>query len=366
MIAANTGFGDAYSAAQWVEYCNGETTTIGGGWRDENGSPDPYNVKYWCVGNEMFGNWQLGFMQLQHYVIKHNEVADAMWGVDPDLVLVGVGDLEGINTENDPNQVARGITWSYGMLEACADHMNMISEHFYVGRTPWSEGGRLDLAESVVEAKNAIRTKAEGHRELQASLPNLNGRIVPIAMDEWNYWHRDYVYGELGCVYDLSDGLGIAEGLHEYFRQSDIVKMAHYAQTVNVIGAIKTTRIAAEMESTGLILQMYRAHYGQIPLKIADTFAPYDVAAALTEDGSTLTVSIVNPTPDEVQLSLDMGDVSAHGAATRWHVTGPGETAHNSPGKPRVIDIQRKDGIAANQPLPVPALSATLFSIPLR
>jgi alpha-N-arabinofuranosidase len=201
MIAANTGLGDAYSAGQWVEYCNSGAETIAGGWRAENGSADPYDVKYWCVGNEMFGTWQLGFMQLQHYVIKHNEVAEAMWGIDPDVILVGVGDLEGINTTHDPDQVSRGVTWSEGMLQMSGDHMNMISEHFYVGRTPWSQIGRVDLSEHVVAVKNAIRVKAEGHRKLQASLPNLDGRIIPIAMDEWNYWHREYEYGELGCIY---------------------------------------------------------------------------------------------------------------------------------------------------------------------
>jgi alpha-L-arabinofuranosidase len=73
--------------------------------------------------------------------------------------------------------------------------------------------------------------------------------------------------------------------LHEYFRQSDLIQMAHYAQTVNVIGAIKTSRTAAEMETTGLVLQMYRAHYGQIPLRVDEDFGACDVAAALTADG---------------------------------------------------------------------------------
>jgi hypothetical protein len=91
--------------------------------------------------------------------------------------------------------------------------------------------------------------------------------------------------GELGCPYDMADALGVAEGLHEYFRQTDIIKMAFYAQTVNVIGAIKTSRTAAQMETTGLILSMYRAHFGEKPLKIADEYAPLDIAAAITADG---------------------------------------------------------------------------------
>ena len=55
---------------------------------------------------------------------------------------------------------------------------------------------------------------------------------------------------------------------------SDLIQMAHYAQTVNVIGAIKTTKTAAEMETTGLVLQLYRAHYGKIPLEIRTRCLP--------------------------------------------------------------------------------------------
>jgi len=365
MIAANTGFGDAYSAAQWVEYTNRGTDTIGGSWRAKNGHREPYNVKYWCVGNEMFGPWQLGFMQMQHYTLKHNEVAEYMWKVDPSLQLVAVGDLTTINKDHDPAQARSGKTCSHIMLEDCAEHMNYLSEHFYVGRVPWNQSGRVDVATHAGMVRKAIRDKVEGHRKLQASLPNLKGRIVPIAMDEWNYWHREYAYGELGCTYELQDGLGIAAGLHEYFRQSDIVKMAHYAQTVNVIGAIKTTRTAAEMETTGLVLQLYRAKFGETPLVIDQDFGDRDVAAALSKDGKTLTVGVVNPTNEEVELKLDLGGRALAGAGTRWHIAGSDPTLHNTPGQPRAVDIVETKDVSA-QALRVPALSATVFALPLR
>jgi alpha-L-arabinofuranosidase len=214
--------------------------------------------------------------------------------------------------------------------------------------------------------RESIRHKAEGHRQLQASLPNLKGRVIPIAMDEWNFWHRQYTYGELGCVYDLTDGLGVAAGLHEYYRQSDLIQMAHYAQTVNVIGAVKTTKTAAEMETTGLVLQLYRAQWGRIPLVIAQDFAPLDVAAALTEDGRALTVGVVNPTAAPVEISLALAARTASGQATRWHITGPDVKAHNTPGRPRVVDIQRTDGVDPAKPLAVPALSCAVFVVPLR
>lgn len=366
MIAANTGLGDAHSAAQWVEYCNAAADTAGGAGRAANGHAAPYGVKYWCVGNEMFGPWQLGFMQVSHYTQKHNLVAAAMWRADPSLQLVGVGDLETINREHDPEQAKSGKGWSQVMLEECADHLTFLSEHFYRGRVPWTQEGRTDLATHVGLLRESIRRKAEGHRKLQASLPHLGGRVVPIAMDEWNFWHRESAYGELGCVYELSDGLGVAAGLHEYYRQSDLIQMAHYAQTVNVIGAIKTSRIAAEMETTGLVLQLHRAHYGQLPLVTAAAPAPYDVTAALTADRRALTISVVNPTPAPVALRLDLTGLTPAGSGTRWHLTGADEFAHNAPGRPRAVDLVRTEGIAPAAPLAVPALSTSLFVLPLR
>ena len=213
--------------------------------------------------------------------------------------------------------------------------------------------------------KASIRKKAEGHRKLQASLPNLHGRVIPIAMDEWNYWHREYAYGELGCIYELEDGLGVAEGLHEYFRQSDLIHMAHYAQTVNVIGAIKTTKTAAEMETTGLMLQMYRAHFGSTPVELEQDFGDLDVVAALSADGRMLTVAVVNPTHTENSVQLDLKGRALAGNGTRWYVAGADEHVHNAPGKTRVVDIVETNNVDAGA-LRVPALSATVFALPLK
>lgn len=366
MIAVNTGFGDHYSAAQWVEYCNAGADTIGGSWRVANGHPEPFNVRHWCVGNEMWGPFQLGFMQLHHYVLKHNMVAEAMWKVDPGAILVGVGDILQINDKNDPQQAERGIPWSHGMLESSAGHMNLLSEHFYSGRIPWEPSrGRVEIGEHVAQIRDSIRERAEAHRKLQPTLASLKGRTMPISMDEWNYWHREYVYGELGCIYELQDGLGIAAGLHEFYRHTDLIKVATYAQTVNVIGAIKTSRTAAEMETTGLVLQMYRKHYGNIPLVLDRTEGPLDIAAALADDGARLTIGVVNPGGSEVSIRLDLEGAVLQGPVSRFHITGKDRFAHNAPGRARAVDITRTDGIDASGGLPVPALSNALFVIPL-
>ena len=123
--------------------------------------PKPFHVKRWCVGNEMFGDWQLEFMQLKQYTIKHNMVAKAMWEADPDLVLVGMGSIDTINEAFDPDSKQRNRTWSRGMLEDSAELMSMLSEHFYVGRVLWASDGRKPVLEHVVMAKNAIRERVE-------------------------------------------------------------------------------------------------------------------------------------------------------------------------------------------------------------
>ena len=362
VIAVNTGLGDAYSAAQEVEYCNSATDTIGGSWRAKNGHPKPYGVKYWCVGNEMFGPWQLGFMQLSHYVQKHNRVAQAMWEKDPSVKLIGVGNLGGFNRQHDPEQK---VGWSEGMLRECADFMNYISEHFYRGRTPW-QPEKPDIIGHVALLKDSIREKAEGHRKLQKELGLLDKRPVPIAMDEWNYWHQPYVYGELGCVYDLSDALGVAAGLHEYFRNRDIIHMAHYAQTVNVIGCIKTTKTDAFFDATALPLMLYRHHYGSIPIEVTGDHAKLglDVAAAWTADRKALTIGIVNPNREPRTLELKLDGLALNSEGMSWTISGDDPSLHNEPGAERVKIVERP--VQWIDRPEVPALSVTVVRFSVR
>ena len=124
-------------------------------------------------------------------------------------------------------------------------------------------------------------------------------------MDEWNYWYGPHVFGELGVRYFLKDALGIAAGIHEYTRNTDIIYMANYAQTVNVIGCIKTTKTDAAFATTGQVLKLYRNEYGTIPVKVTGDSMPLDIAAAWTDDREILTVGIVNPVNEEFELPVD-------------------------------------------------------------
>ena len=218
MIAVNTGFGDDYSAAQEVEYVNGSEETIGGSWRTETGHDDPYDVKYWCVGNEMFGNWQLGHLPLKQYVQKHNLVAEAMRKVDPELVLVG----RAILARRIVSAMAKMPAMSVGRKECSKSARTTWISSPSIFMWPGALDARQERSHSISTSgciREQIRKKAASHRELQAKLGRKPDKFIPIAMDEWNYWHRDYVYGELGCQYDLADCARRRRGTARVFSQ---------------------------------------------------------------------------------------------------------------------------------------------------
>ena len=345
MISVNTGFGDAYSAAAEVEYANGAPDTPMGKVRARNGHSRPYHVKWWCVGNEMFGRWQLGYMQLGHYVLKHNWVEEKMRQVDPTIKTVASGEAG---------------EWSRGMLTNCADHMNLISEHFYVFRP------EEDVAKHVELIPKNIKRIADAHRQYRKEISSLQGKDIRVSMDEWNYWYGPHVFGELGTRYFLKDALGIAAGLHEYFRDTDIIFMANYAQTVNVIGCIKTTKTHADFDSTGLPLVLYRNHFGTVPVEVTAPAAPLDISAALTADHKSLTIAAVNPQANPVRLNFALASCTLSGPAQTWSIAGNDPLAFNQPGEPRRVDIHEGPPTDLNSGVTVAPYSITLWRAALK
>jgi alpha-N-arabinofuranosidase len=317
-IAVNAGLGNGRSAVEELQYANAPADRPGGQLRASNGHPQPYGVHWWGIGNEMFGDWQLGYMGLDKYIAKHIEYAKAMRAADPSIKLVAVG--------------AAG-PWSEGMLRKCANDMDLMSEHFYCGENP------NDLAAHVRLIPDNIRRIAAAHRDYRKRLDSLKGKDIRIAMDEWNYWYGTEPYGQIGCPFHLKDALGIAAGLHEFARQSDIVFMANYAQTVNVIGCIKTSKTAASLDTTGLALKLYRQHFGVTPVAV-ESPAPLDVAAAWTADRKALTVGIVNPTMKPAELSLHVAGTMLKSDGAGWQIAGPDPMAHNAPGKEPPVKIE--------------------------
>jgi alpha-N-arabinofuranosidase len=318
-IAVNTGLGTVEEVAEEIEYCNGGVDTPMGRLRAENRHPEPYGVKWWAVGNEMYGEWQLGHMPLADYVKKHNAMAKAIWEKDPDAQLIAVGAVG---------------EWSETMLRESSEHMNLLSEHIYVQELE-------NVQEHAVQLRNDIKRVADAHRKYRVEIESLAEKNIRIAMDEWNYWYGDYIYGELGVRYHHKDALGVAIGLHEFFRNSDIYFMANYAQTVNVIGSIKTTTLASGFAATGLSLILYRNHFGSIPVILDQEFEDMDIAVALNEAKDKITVSVVNISPESKDVLFDFGNIGLQSEGKQWIIHNDDPEAFNIPGEePRIQIIE--------------------------
>jgi alpha-N-arabinofuranosidase len=283
-------------------------------------------------------------MPLADYAKKHNRFARLMRAKDPSIKLIAVGDVG---------------AWSEGMLAESADDMEYMSEHFYVQSQP-------GLMEHAALAPRQVKRIADAHRGYRRTIPELKGKDIRIALDEWNYWYGPHVYGELGTQYFLKDALGIAAGLHEFFRNSDLFFMANYAQTVNVIGAVKTSKTAAVLDTTGQVLTLYRNHYGTIPVKVGGAPAPLDVAAAWKDGKKILTLAVVNPTKAEQRLPLTMKGVRLPAKAKLYLITGADEMAKNVPGKDPEVKIVEKNGAPFGSTLVVPPMSVSLYEMIVR
>jgi alpha-N-arabinofuranosidase len=395
-ICVNAGFGDAHSAAEEVEYVNGSASTPMGKLRAANGHPEPYRETWWNIGNEMFGPWQLGFMALDQYVIKHNMFAQAMRRVDPAIKIVAAGATP---IEASQSRAARTITgkqvtgfggpadFTGGLLGNSAGYLDAIAEHVYpstVDRAFDSEKQeyvKVDepLVDRARKLANGVRCPVEAWEEYQRRFPSLKMDQIPIALDEW-------VSGRIGDARDsMFSPLSCAQALNEMFRHSNLFIMSAYTGAPQLL-AISKTDVA--VRPIGLMFKVYRRHFGTIPLAVAgnspqhdvkgtvgvdkpkipsgsDTF-PLDAVAALTADRKSLTLAIVNPTESAQQIDVALKGVAVQDKGRMWRIATADLTAANAPGKPPVVDIVESSLTEAPGRLAIPPISISIYEYPLR
>ncbi|HVT28827.1 MAG TPA: alpha-L-arabinofuranosidase C-terminal domain-containing protein, partial [Lacipirellulaceae bacterium] len=156
-------------------------------------------------------------------------------------------------------------------------------------------------------------------------------------------------------------------GLHEYFRNSDIIHMANYAQTVNVIGCIKTTKTSAFFDTTALPLMLYRREFGSVPLAVTGNHSEraIDIAAAKTNDGNVITIGVVNPQSKPQTIGLTVDGVKLQPTATVWRIDGNDPDAINTAKKQSVGIVEQKN-VPLGDHITVPAYSVNLFRVSVR
>jgi alpha-N-arabinofuranosidase len=239
LIAVNLGTGTAENAAALVEYCNVPRGTRYSDLRREHGVDQPHGVKYWCLGNEMDGPWQIGHTTAVEYGRKAADAARQMRIVDRDIKLVACG-------SSGPSMPTY-LEWDRQVLEQCYNDVDAISLHRYLNFTSEAGGDSrkflaLNLAieqqvDEVAAVCDVVRARVRSRKRLWLSF------------DEWNVWYRTFnnLDGKrqeaphlVEEVYSLEDALVVGGLLNSLLRKAARVRIACLAQLVNVIAPLMT------------------------------------------------------------------------------------------------------------------------------
>lgn len=320
MLAVNLGSRGLDAARNFVEYVNHPGGSYWSDLRRENGQEEPWNVKLWCLGNEMDGPWQIGHKDAAEYGKLAAETAKAIRAFDSSLELVVCGSSHsGMPTYPD---------WEATVLEHTYDVVDYISLHMYFANHEKNTGNYLALAhklDTYIDTVAGVIQFVKAKRRSQ--------KDVYISFDEWNVWYhsnqqdREILDGGNGWphapalledIYNFEDVLQVGLIINTFIRRSNVVKIACIAQLVNVIAPIMTERGGPAWRQTIYYPYYFASRFGRgKALDLAVTCPTYDsdqysgvayadVAAVHTEDGG-VTIFVVSRHPDEaIELEVDM------------------------------------------------------------
>ena len=319
MYAVNLGTRGPDEARNVVEYANHRGGSYWSDLRIQNGAKDPFNIKLWCLGNEMDGPWQMGHKTAYEYGRVANEAAKMMKWVDPSIEVVACGSAS--------HEMPTYGSWEYQMLDECYENVDYVSLHRYYGNptndTPGFLARSMDLDDfihTVISICDAVKGKK--HQKKQINL----------SFDEWNVWYHSNEQDKeiwkqekwgpalplLEDIYNFEDALLAGSMLITFLRNADRVKVACLAQLVNVIAPIMTRNGGGCWAQTIFYPYMHVSRYGRgTALKaIVDTpvydCSDYegvplvDATATLGDDGSVTVFCVNRDMKEDFCLDLDL------------------------------------------------------------
>ncbi|MDF2644800.1 MAG: alpha-L-arabinofuranosidase [Paenibacillus sp.] len=358
-ICVNMGTGTAEEAAQWVEYCNGDVRTPMGALRSSHGFPEPYGVKYWEVGNEMYGPWQAGVCTAEQYAEKYLRFAKAMKEKDPSILLLGCG------TARD--SLVPG--WNRKVLDRAGWAMDYFTLHIYQGQNFFP----IDAQTSSEDRFKAITAFPEVARslfgELEALFQSKNElKHLKIAVTEWNTMY--FPNPDLPNTHTLEAAVANACLLNEMLRQSHLVQIANFSDLVNgwVGGCIRVgdhyermkkpgwsgheesifgtatyhlMRLYANRQlhrivDTNLLCASFDAGRSKLDLPFND-LPELDVVACMSEKSDMLTLLIVNRSLKSVPFTCDLSAWRPKRDAQLYTISGAHYEDYNTVFEPNTL-----------------------------
>ncbi len=269
-ITLNPTWNTPEESAQWVEYCNGDESTVYGRMRAENGHPEPYNVQFWSLGNEAGYGHMEGANTADAYAKAVREHAVRMLEVSPGLTLCSSGPY--------PNQ-----EWAEFSAKALSDVVSAVSLHHYAGYPPY-----IDPEKRKEEYEDFIRkVDTEFQPRMRILREQLGDSKVKISYDEWNAWYAWYRGGS------VSEGIMAAAFRNMLFRNADQygVMMACHFESVNE-GAIQVHPNCAKLTPAGQVFSAMKAHANGMICALAE-----DVTS--TRKHSVVTTTLLNRSFDQ-------------------------------------------------------------------
>jgi alpha-N-arabinofuranosidase len=363
-FSVNMGTGTIEEAQQWVEYCNVKEGPYYAELRKKNGYSEPYNIKYWSLGNEMDGFWQMGHLNAEDYAKKAREAGKLMRLTSPNIKLIAAGSSN-YRPDADPNE------WNATILKELRDVVDYLALHMYVGNP--SDNYYNYLSTPLVLEERTHVVKGLIAREMENARRGDRDPIY-IAWDEYNSWYRARTDETMAGTraleehYNLEDALVIAGFLNAFVRNADIVKMANMAQLVNVIAPIFTSETDMFIQTIYYPLHLFANNVYGTSLDVFVDCETYDTEeffiglgesttrqtdvpyldVSTTYNNGEVIICVVNRNKDKAittDILCQTGQFSGEFSVSE--VNGPNTKAQNDFGKTEVQTVA-KPGIKAS------------------
>ena len=360
-VCINAGLGTLDQARHWIEYCNYSNGTYYSDLRRKYGNEQPYNVKYWSLGNEIDGPWQLGQKNAEDYCKFALEAAKIMKLVDGNVKFIADG-ASNYRTGND------WIAWNDYVLQHMAGSIDYLSVHRYATEAlngDRSFSGMMCLGLDIDQKINIIKDLIE-----KAEMESGSKRPVYISFDEWSAGGG----GAGGAT--LTGSLMVAQHLNSFIRHADIVKMANITMLSSLVGNspdgdFKNTLYHAfylySNNARGTALDVY-ADSEKYSNKVFNDIPYLDVTAVFNDTAKTLVVNVVNRHETSAITSdvvLQSGEFA--GNATVKEINGESVTATNTKTREAVAIATKEIQFGGNNiKYSFPAHSFTQMLIPVK
>jgi len=319
----------ADEAAAWVEYANGPASSRYGAMRAANGHPEPFGIKYWEIGNEIWGSWVRAHSDAETYARNYLRYADAVRRVDSSVRLIGVGD-------ND-------MSWNRTVLRIAGSKLDYLAIHHYYGLAEM-QGDDRNLMAHPLHYEQVYKQVAQMFREL------VPGREVKLAINEWN------TALPVPRQHSMESALYAAR-LMNVFERSDIVAMSAVSDFVNgwAGGVIQASRHGVFVTPTYLVNELYSRRFGtqrltaRVQSPVFDTSRegnniPYlDAVITRSADGKQIFIKAVNTdTERALQTSIAFTGATIAPLATIETINADSMTAANSFESPDAVSPRQK------------------------